>query len=560
MITLLLNCPLLPQYATSREALKLIRFSSLNTYQPNEGKDVRKPTRRSAVLALLTIFVSAIGITIPAAAHAGPTDLITLSHSSGRAGQAVSIEPTVPCPAISSGSYTVWGYFTDAASTVHELYLASTPETGVWDPATIKTPVTTAVGAGSLQVSCIEDGQTASALDYAPEPYTVAAAATAAASQASYFPGDTVHIVAATPCSSLEEGIGHEFSYADDSGGTDVASNFSVDWSNNDETGIWDLHFKVPRMVHDSNGELSSPAGDYKLRFTCTIDGRSTYYADALFTIDQLSLNYVAMGDSFSSGEGVPPFETGTAVPGTNECHRSTVAYPRVLEARTNLNLDLGTDGFTACSGGTTSSIHNGYNGEDAQVNSVNGATDLITMTIGGNNMPFEDFAKACANPLTSCDGTAYADAIAGISNNVIPRIETMLTLLEDDLDTLNSNADVLVVGYPQMVPEDFTSGACWWEGSGEHTAIREVVETLNTAIENEVEAIGGRFHFVSATEEESPFAGGELCRDSPAPGSELFNNLNLSQPDVYNFHPNASGQQAYADLIESYLDQHPLD
>ncbi len=44
------------------------------------------------------------------------------------------------------------------------------------------------------------------------------------------------------------------------------------------------------------------------------------------------SPSYVAMGDSFSSGEGNPPFETGTDEEGVNECHRSPQAYPRLLQ------------------------------------------------------------------------------------------------------------------------------------------------------------------------------------------------------------------------------------
>lgn len=38
-------------------------------------------------------------------------------------------------------------------------------------------------------------------------------------------------------------------------------------------------------------------------------------------------IEYYAMGDSYSAGEGVPSFESGTDDPGVNECHRSPKAY-----------------------------------------------------------------------------------------------------------------------------------------------------------------------------------------------------------------------------------------
>ena len=68
-------------------------------------------------------------------------------------------------------------------------------------------------------------------------------------------------------------------------------------------------------------------------------------------------LEYVAMGDSFSSGEGVTPFITGTDknAPDENRCHRSEDAYPLLLEEDEDLNLNL--TAFVACSGATTSNI-----------------------------------------------------------------------------------------------------------------------------------------------------------------------------------------------------------
>lgn len=59
----------------------------------------------------------------------------------------------------------------------------------------------------------------------------------------------------------------------------------------------------------------------------------------------QPQLTYAALGDSYSSGEGVPPFEVGTdtAGPPENRCHRSTAAYPYLLANNPTLVVELTT-------------------------------------------------------------------------------------------------------------------------------------------------------------------------------------------------------------------------
>lgn len=285
---------------------------------------------------------------------------------------------------------------------------------------------------------------------------------------------------------------------------------------------------------------------------------RGTFLGDPTTPVEP-SVDYVAMGDSFSSGEGVPPFEPGTGHQGG--CHRSEKSYPRLLE---NANEFLLGDGFVACSGASTTAITLGNNGQPAQLDKVTADTDVITMTIGGNDVPFRNFATACADPrLGPCNKKPYQVAIAGISNNVIPRMENMLNALRDRLANLNNtDATVLVIGYPQLVPDKWIYGArgCWWLQQPELPAIRNVTKSLNTAIENEVRAIGGKFRFVSALAADSPFIGHELCRARSDSAPNYFRNVDLSQPEAYTFHPNEQGQRAYADLVKSYLAQHPLN
>lgn len=64
------------------------------------------------------------------------------------------------------------------------------------------------------------------------------------------------------------------------------------------------------------------------------------------------TINYVALGDSYSAGEGVQPFLAGTDTP-SDRCHRSKYAYSRAVQLSP---LPLSRS-FFACSGATTSNL-----------------------------------------------------------------------------------------------------------------------------------------------------------------------------------------------------------
>ena len=62
---------------------------------------------------------------------------------------------------------------------------------------------------------------------------------------------------------------------------------------------------------------------------------------------------YVALGDSFSAGEGLPNFEPDTNGE-VNDCHRSLASYSRLLSEDRDLASRLLPSELRACSGATT--------------------------------------------------------------------------------------------------------------------------------------------------------------------------------------------------------------
>jgi hypothetical protein len=120
---------------------------------------------------------------------------------------------------------------------------------------------------------------------------------------------------------------------------------------------------------------------------------------------------YVALGDSYSAGEGAidaqgnVTFEAATQQRGINECHRSTAAYAHLVKA-TNGILDKNFR-FRACSGAILADIVSPVGGigqwnEGPQLDAIEppGVSDpnvkIITLSIGGNDFGFAQALQDC--------------------------------------------------------------------------------------------------------------------------------------------------------------------
>jgi len=104
---------------------------------------------------------------------------------------------------------------------------------------------------------------------------------------------------------------------------------------------------------------------------------------------------YVALGDSYSSGEG-----TGSYLSGTdrrkNRCHRSPVAYGPLLRAPES---PPDAFSFVACSGALTHDFYHRnhrFKDEPAQLKALSDQTGAVTLTIGGNDVGFAQVAAVC--------------------------------------------------------------------------------------------------------------------------------------------------------------------
>jgi len=134
------------------------------------------------------------------------------------------------------------------------------------------------------------------------------------------------------------------------------------------------------------------------------------------------SFRIVALGDSFSSGEGADRYFTGTDVARVNECHRAATAHPYLVADELGASLK-----FVACSGARTWHVTGratdgttlpgqhpnsrpGVFGGHPQIEVLRNldVPDAVLISIGGNDAGFSEIGAACATPfLPDCRRSA---------------------------------------------------------------------------------------------------------------------------------------------------------
>ena len=224
---------------------------------------------------------------------------------------------------------------------------------------------------------------------------------------------------------------------------------------------------------------------------------------------------YDALGDSYASGYGVPPY--------TATCGRSDAAYPVQLDGRKHIALD----DFVACAGATTLTVVSG-----GQLEALNSQTDLVTISAGGNDTGWSTAVVAC---LLYDDQTCKR-----ASDAVTARITALLPGLLDQLYTQVAgaapNADVVVTGYPRLFSPEY--GAYLGASVAEQQTLNEGADLLNATLARAAATHG--FQFVDVTKR-------FLGHGVNAPDAWI---LGLLDPGA--FHPNAEGYETYTAAVTS--------
>ncbi|TDP93915.1 SGNH/GDSL hydrolase family protein [Labedaea rhizosphaerae] len=250
--------------------------------------------------------------------------------------------------------------------------------------------------------------------------------------------------------------------------------------------------------------------------------------------------HYVALGDSYAAGPGIPT-QHGTPA----GCARSDHNYSTLLAAA--LHVRTFTD--ATCSGATTvhmtqpQQVSGGV--APPQFDALTKDTDLVSVTISGNDTGFGEILATCGalarqdptgNPCEQHYGASGTDELAKRIEKAAPLVDAVLA----GIRARAPHARVLVVGYLRILP---AQGSCFPTvpfAAGDGPYFDSVERQLNKMVATEARKAGDRF-----VDTYTWSYGHDACQE---PGRKWVEGL-VPQSPAAPMHPNATGMAVVAGL-----------
>lgn len=189
-------------------------------------------------------------------------------------------------------------------------------------------------------------------------------------------------------------------------------------------------------------------------------------------------IDYVQLGDSFSSASGVQPMDWTSPL-----CSRSLINYGHIIARTIGANL---TD--VSCGGATTNDLTTSqFPGTAPQLDAVIASTDLVTLTIGGNdNATLASAVLACGSVgiLTAGVGSPCKDIYGDTFVNLVktktyPAVRKVLAAIHAKAP----HAKVAILGYPSILPATKGCFPTMPVAAGDVPYLRSLQATLNGVI-----------------------------------------------------------------------------
>lgn len=243
---------------------------------------------------------------------------------------------------------------------------------------------------------------------------------------------------------------------------------------------------------------------------------------------DDQNERYYALGDSVAAGYGAGPIANS---PFATPCERTTAAYPDVIATAKNYQeSNLSCAGATAAVGLNGPQTRNGVTmpSQISQLNNLKQKPELVSITIGANDVHWFDFMAACLGGPTDCDSATNTAAFTSFLNAATPQISSAVQAVK-----ARTPERVALTGYYD--PFGPLAGPVFGLTPGEITWYRDRISQLNTALKGVATSNGVKF--VDTTSLSA--AGGDVILGNPL--------------TTYGFaHPSPAGQTKIATLMRS--------
>ncbi|WP_020672190.1 SGNH/GDSL hydrolase family protein [Amycolatopsis nigrescens] len=252
--------------------------------------------------------------------------------------------------------------------------------------------------------------------------------------------------------------------------------------------------------------------------------------------------SYVALGDSYSSGPGIPEQR-----PDSGPCARSTRNYPSLVAGA------LAPAEFrdVSCSGAVTGNMTGPQGTAPPQFDALGADTELVTLGIGGNDAGFASIVFTCAGlgsqdpagkPCTDHYTKDGVDQIEATFAEVAPKVAATLQGIHERAP----KATVVLVGYQTILPDAKADCA---PGNRNATMVAEGDLPYLTAKERSfaamlsAQAAANGALFVDSR---AASVGHDACR---APGTRWIEGI-YDAVDAAPVHPNALGMENVSRLV----------
>lgn len=247
------------------------------------------------------------------------------------------------------------------------------------------------------------------------------------------------------------------------------------------------------------------------------------------------SLNYVALGDSYTAAPLVPVTDVA------NGCFRSSANYPSIVARKLGAKLD-----DRSCGGADTSDFtHSQYPDVPPQLSALSSRVDVVTVGIGGND------EKVFGRLTTRCPGLRSSDPSGSPCRTAmrasgrdelltaLDRTQVVVTRLLREVQQRAPRAKVLVVGYPHIVSADHTCGELPL-ARGDYAYAQQVNFALTEMLRKAAQATRTTYVDVWSASKNH-----DICAPDPWINGSLDNERAAAR-----YHPFAKEQLAVADLV----------
>ena len=265
-------------------------------------------------------------------------------------------------------------------------------------------------------------------------------------------------------------------------------------------------------------------------------------------------VDYVALGDSFSSGPLVPASRND---PGG--CFRSTNNYPAYLAG----HLEVATYTDVTCSGARSRDLHRPQTlplGEPAapQLDALSAGTDLVTLGIGGNDLGLfgsltstcpavrdrDPDGQPCKRELTRQVRGERVDTVARDARRIEDHVAGVLRAVRER----SPDAEVFVIGYPRLLPEEGTCAAVPF-AAGDYAWARRIESLLDRSLRLAAERTGSTY---------LPTRPATLGHDACAGDDAWVNGSQLAWGVAAPYHPFQAGMRGVAATIYEQMTGDP--